>query len=839
MARLNDPLAAKRPVPQQSGGIARLRPEGPSDAEGRGIQTLGAGIESGMEEVFRAQKVEEDRLNTLRAEEAYTKLRERQLDLTLGEENGFGRIKGSEAVSRPILKEWSGRFDSVEQEILGGLSNDEQRQRFRLRANVSRLQFKEDILRHLAREGDAYEEQVFKGTVAVEQKNAVARWDSPNDIQTSLDRIKDQVDQRAKRLNWSPEYREAVLKTEHGKVHADVIQQAVASGNYKYGQDWYKLHRDDVDLATAKVLEKAVEDGTQKQLTNGYNAQYLAVDRNYRGLEALRQEVLGDKTLHEDRRNMIVGRIQGRMTALEHQGELARTRRERQIERATDQLNSNTLAGFEPSPEQFGPVLAAAKGTGQEAEVRSAIQLADATRAFRMAPPLQQEQMLTQAEVGIRTEPTKFDRRIVGAWRTIYDNQRRQVAENPISFVVQQGIVPPPQPLDLSNPPAAAAALHERFGLARGVSQRYQAPFKPLTTEEVKLLTSTLQGAPVEQQRNYFSALASAAGGDTQGYMAIMGQLAPDNPVTAIAGSLAARGRASSADLLLRGQSILRPSTKTDGKPDGSSLLPMPEEKDMRARFDSVVRDAFAGRGEARNAHYQAARAAYAALSVDAGDRDTKVLNNDRWEKAIETAIGKVENYRGRRVMLPTGYDFSQFRDGVQERLNDAAASGRLLPGWTTARLRDLPLENVGDGRYVLRSGDGVVMALPSHDKPILRNPDGSISTERTITIEAEGKHLILPTIVEGKQVPEAEAVRLWRAGQNKPVGTFATAAEAETAARARTEALGQALAPQPLIINFNVAAPTRDIPALPTPEELVEAERPYLGNVPERKKKK
>ncbi len=720
MARLSDPSAPVRPVPRQVGGIAQLRAVGPSGAEGEGMVRAGAQIEAGAEVVMQEQKVEEQRLDTLRAEEAYTKLRDQQLDLSIGEQNGFAHIRSSAAVSRPILKEWSKKFDDAEQQITSGLSNDEQRRKFKMRADVSRIQFKEDILRHLSKEGDVYAKEVYDGALHVEERNAVARWDSPNDIQSSLERIKHQVDERGDRLGWTDEYRKSVLQVESGKVHSAVIGQAIASKNFNYAKAWYDAHKEDVDAPTAKALEKAVLDSTQKELTNRYNADYLASDGNYQGLEALRKRVAGDAGLDEDRRNILIGRIQTRQSVLEHRFEVARDRRERMVQRGVDQLNSNTLAGFEPTPEQFAPLLAVTKGTAQEGEVRSAIQLADATRSFRTATPLQQEQMLTTAEAGVRNEPTKFDRRIVGAWRTIYDSQRRQVQDNPISFAVRQGITEAPQPLDLSNPGAASAALHERFALARGVAQRYQAPFKPLTDQEVGVLRATLEGATVEQKRNYFSSLASAAGGDTQGYMGVMAQLAPDDPVTAIAGSQAARGRNAEADLILRGQAILRPSKKSDGHPDGNSLLPMPKEQDLRLKFDSVVRDAFAGRPEARSGSYQAARAAYAALSIDAGDRDTAVLNSDRWDKAIEVAVGKVENYRGRRMVLPAGYDYSQFRDDLGPRLAEVVRSGDLEPSWTLPRLRDLPMENIGDGRYILRSGDGIVVTKKG--EPVIIN---------------------------------------------------------------------------------------------------------------------
>lgn len=75
--------------------------------------------------------------------------------------------------------------------------------------------------------------------------------------------------------------------------------------------------------------------------------------------------------------------------------------------------------------------------------------------------------------------------------------------------------------------------------------------------------------------------------------------------------------------------------------------------------------------------------------------------------------------------------------------------------------------------------------------RPIVNNADGSFSTERTITVEMDGKHYLIPTIVNGKQVTPDEAVALMKAGKNQPVGVFASAAEADAAAKARSGKIG------------------------------------------------
>ena len=76
--------------------------------------------------------------------------------------------------------------------------------------------------------------------------------------------------------------------------------------------------------------------------------------------------------------------------------------------------------------------------------------------------------------------------------------------------------------------------------------------------------------------------------------------------------------------------------------------------------------------------------------------------------------------------------------------------------------------------------------------RPILNNRDGSFSTERTITIEVDGKHFVIPTIVGGQILTPDQAVAAWRDGKNNEVGVYASAQEAEAAAQARSKQIGQ-----------------------------------------------
>ena len=710
MARIVDPAAQPRPVARTGGGISRLALPGPSDTSARALQQLGLDIGGAAEEIYRAQKIEEDRINTMRAEDAYNKLRERQLDLTLGD-TGYGRLKGSDAVSRPIIPEYRSRFEQTEREIAGTLTNDHQRQRFKARADVARMQFEEGMLRHLSEQGDVYAKQVYEGTIQQAERDATARWDQPHDVASSIARIQSAVRERAERYGWSTEYRDEVQRGEVSKVHAAVITQALANDSYRFAQTWYIANRENIDLKTAAALQKAVEHGVEKEMVAGFNRDFLANRDSRPGLEELAKRVVA-ADLDETRKNIVHGRILGRIETLNLKAERAQLQQERLVSKAIDSMNGNTFAGMPATIDQMTPIVEAARGTALEADARQMVAIANATGAFARMTPIAQADAISQAEAQIRENPAKFDRRLLTAWKEIHGNQQALLEKDPNTFAERQGITDP-SPLDLSKPIQSADALERRFAQTRALSLKYGSPNTPLKELEAKLVKDALGGAGWKERRDYLGELFQASRGDVHGYSGIMAQLAPDHPVTALAGEYTAKGRGQAAELMLAGEDILRPGKKSDGKPDGSGLFPMPPEAEMRAEWDSTVRDAYAGRVDVRNDLYQATKSIYAKLASDKGVKDTKQLDGDLWEQATLLATGGVEKYNGRTLPMPYGMDLGEFRAQVRRRTEDMAAAGALPEGITPEQLQTLPLEPTGDGRYVFRTGTGVLVQVP------------------------------------------------------------------------------------------------------------------------------
>jgi len=80
----------------------------------------------------------------------------------------------------------------------------------------------------------------------------------------------------------------------------------------------------------------------------------------------------------------------------------------------------------------------------------------------------------------------------------------------------------------------------------------------------------------------------------------------------------------------------------------------------------------------------------------------------------------------------------------------------------------------------------------PSYRGKIIQNLDGSSSSERTIGIELDGKYYNIPSLVDGIQLSNDEAVRRFKAGEIKAVGVADSQEEATRIAGERSKMLGQ-----------------------------------------------
>jgi hypothetical protein len=86
---------------------------------------------------------------------------------------------------------------------------------------------------------------------------------------------------------------------------------------------------------------------------------------------------------------------------------------------------------------------------------------------------------------------------------------------------------------------------------------------------------------------------------------------------------------------------------------------------------------------------------------------------------------------------------------------------------------------------------------LDLNQRPTVRNPDGSISTVRTISVtDDQGRAYLLPTVIGDKVVSNEEAIAHWKQ-TGEHLGYFDTEDSANAYAQALHEAQAQQYGPQ------------------------------------------
>jgi len=198
----------------------------------------------------------------------------------------------------------------------------------------------------------------------------------------------------------------------------------------------------------------------------------------------------------------------------------------------------------------------------------------------------------------------------------------------------------------------------------------------------------------------------------------------------------------------------------------------------------------------------------YASRGDDAATAATKAI--------ADTVLHKYE-VRG-TFRVPIRYDSDAIEMGAEQALAVLPAERLDLPvsliGLPEAEARDAYANAVRERGYWVTAPDesgltlydetrSAVLILPqrtSEGRPIVRNPDGTFSTERTITVTEpginQGRPTNIPSMFGGRQVSQDEAIRIIvenrgidpETGRELP--SFDTIEQAETAARMRSESI-------------------------------------------------
>lgn len=464
----------------------------------------------------------------------------------------------------------------------------------------------------------------------------------------------------------------------------------------------------------AAAITKAVQGFKEGVTFNWLDRAVTQAQNSGKGLAQIAKDIGEDKfpELDPQKRNFLEAKIQRNQQHLMAKADIAERRNLSNLDRMEKRLSRYVENGLDIPATEMEQFQKASKGTVFEGSAQMIVAEQKAVSEMLRLSPAQMSARIKEVEASYGKTPSLEQVSHLNKLRRFADNTVKQLNESPLDYAVaRDGAVV--QPLDLTQPGTWADNLAARTGVLKEQSQRTGAAPKGLFPQEAKALANMLHDARPDQQREILGAISKGFG-DMGVFKATMQQIMPDNPVVANAGIFAARGLETTkdrftADLILRGNALLRQDTKTDGKPHAGKLVPMPKEEELHRAFASYEGDAYAGKEQARNVAFQTAKAIYAAKASEEGDYSGNIVSK-RWQESMKLATGTIESYKGRNIVMPYGMDMGAFKDGLSARAAAVVASGKVSKDITLNDLRGMPLENAGNGRYVFRVGDGYLV---------------------------------------------------------------------------------------------------------------------------------
>ena len=178
-----------------------------------------------------------------------------------------------------------------------------------------------------------------------------------------------------------------------------------------------------------------------------------------------------------------------------------------------------------------------------------------------------------------------------------------------------------------------------------------------------------------------------------------------------------------------------------------------------------------------------------------ANNRISDIMNNGIFVET-DSGIGMRDPYTGQFVTDADGNPVTVSMGSLMEA-EQAMTTQEKARAARSRRLSDMQTM-AGEA---MPQSTGEVLGETEEGRPIVRNADGSVSTERTITVTEDGinngRPTNIPTMYGGRIVDEATAIQIISDNNGvdpdtgKKLSSFASINEAENAAEARSKALG------------------------------------------------
>lgn len=649
---------------------------------------FGAAVGQGIEDVGSSISAEEERLKQqndhLRVVDANTQLEAGKNAMTYGTPDKDGKLTGgsfslhgADAVNIPanVLPQ----YDALAAQISAKLTPDQQ-QLFKAHVSLGKAELNTSLSRYEYEESNRYAQTVFKNGLTQYAENASIGWRDPMQIaKAKLDTegaIKIQAD------------REGI----HDQATRDsMTQTALAQLNFN-------------------VVDRMLADGNPQAA--------LAYFVGSKGQPGIRDS----RELNGEQAHQLGAQIDAALRAHQSENESSFLSRVHDIRAAATNGMMIPPASI-PSDAEGAAVMGDRWPLVKKAMQGDITMGADIKRVAGL-PPDQQLAILDKYKpTSVTGAAEALERQGIVQSAIAQDQARR--AQDPRQYVIDNKMGS--QPLNFQNMDQVGKELNQRFAATALQSNSLGGNVPPLTRDEASRFTTALTSMPDADRVRTLAQLHSTIGND-RGYQALMHQILPGSPVTAIVGTRLAQNDPThapawfdgkfaqdpfDAQRILQGERLLNPQglDKGGAEKGGKPAIKLPSDEGgagLRASFDQKVGTLFRDRPELMEAHYATFKAAYAALSSEAGDFSPNV-DSKRAKQAAQMSVGTIVTMNGGTVSAPPGMDPTKVEGAIHNALGAAAARAGLGDAnWQDRLAGYLPVETgaVGSGVYKFKNGN-------------------------------------------------------------------------------------------------------------------------------------
>lgn len=194
-------------------------------------QGLAQGLQSLGGDVFQAQQKEIADANRTALLEADNKLGAWQNTALFDPSSGAFTKKGSGAIN--VAQTTLDAYDKQTEEIGSTLANKEQQQMFKQASLARRETLQSKLGSYEFGEQQRYKDDVDKSSIQLSQDSAALNYNDPQAVEQNRIKMQAVYEQRAERLGWSPEEKEAQLQSANSSMSQAVIQRMLVDSPQK------------------------------------------------------------------------------------------------------------------------------------------------------------------------------------------------------------------------------------------------------------------------------------------------------------------------------------------------------------------------------------------------------------------------------------------------------------------------------------------------------------------------------------------------------------------------------------------------------------------------------